>query len=413
MVNREEFVALVSDAYEHLYDLVYLRTHALTDMLVPSSSIAGKTRARQLHDLLRDFIDELDPGPYAPSFSQEWRRHRYLVERCLKGLSHQEVADQFGVGLRQYYRIRNVILDEVASILWDRRIQAPSDAKDLHESDGEKTLTTHLELLRLEGGRLAQADRYASIPDVIDGILAILDDLLRQRGITLIQNFPQSLPAVAVQRGLLRQMLMGILGFLVERVEGTEILVTATPEDERVRLSVQINPAQGIGGGGAIQYQERLTEFQEMALLSGCEIVTISEGDSISGFELKLPVARRTVLVVDDSTDVIELYRRYLVSQGYRVVAAQNAHQAIDKARKHQPFAITLDLMMPEQDGWELLQNLLNDPLTEAIPIIVCTVLKSKELALSLGATAFLEKPVTERELLATLMALENGQVMS
>jgi CheY-like chemotaxis protein len=63
--------------------------------------------------------------------------------------------------------------------------------------------------------------------------------------------------------------------------------------------------------------------------------------------------------------------------------------------------------MMPKQDGWHVLQTLLNQPDTSRIPVIVCSVLKQKELALSLGATAFVEKPITEQALLSALDALE------
>jgi CheY-like chemotaxis protein len=67
---------------------------------------------------------------------------------------------------------------------------------------------------------------------------------------------------------------------------------------------------------------------------------------------------------------------------------------------------MTLDLMMPGRDGWDLMQIPLNQPGTSSIPIIVCTVLKQKELALSLGAAAFLEKLFSQQTLLSTLNAL-------
>ena len=125
-------------------------------------------------------------------------------------------------------------------------------------------------------------------------------------------------------------------------------------------------------------------------------------------FEIRLPTnAHRTVLVVDDNEDVLELFQRYLSPHQYRVVTAQTAEKALGLAVRLRPDTITLDLMMPEQDGWDLLQALLNRADTCHIPIIVCSVLKQKELALSLGATAFLKKPVTEQELLSTLRALE------
>jgi CheY-like chemotaxis protein len=124
------------------------------------------------------------------------------------------------------------------------------------------------------------------------------------------------------------------------------------------------------------------------------------------GFDLVLPVSDRIVLVVDDNEDVLALFQRCLKPYDFRVVTANNADRALDLATRLQPYAMTVDLMMPDGDGWDLIQTLLNQPQTQSIPIIVCSVLNQKELALSLGATAFLDKPVTEQALLAALQAL-------
>ncbi len=67
------------------------------------------------------------------------------------------------------------------------------------------------------------------------------------------------------------------------------------------------------------------------------------------------------------------------------------------------PDLIILDVMMPTMDGWQVLRSLKQNPGTEKIPIIVCSVLKEPELAISLGARAYLKKPVDRLELLATL----------
>jgi CheY-like chemotaxis protein len=115
---------------------------------------------------------------------------------------------------------------------------------------------------------------------------------------------------------------------------------------------------------------------------------------------------QHTVLVIDDNEDILTLFHRYLSLHHYQVVTASSAAEALSLAQQLQPFAITLDLMMPDQDGWDLLQTFLNHPGISATPIIVCSVLRQKELALSLGATAFLEKPVSEEALLAVLAAL-------
>lgn len=87
-ICREEFAAQVTDAYEHLFDLVYLRTHPLASTLISAVSVTARNRARELHNILRDLIDELDPGSQSLPFSPEWRRHRYMILRYLKRLTH-------------------------------------------------------------------------------------------------------------------------------------------------------------------------------------------------------------------------------------------------------------------------------------------------------------------------------------
>jgi CheY-like chemotaxis protein len=75
-------------------------------------------------------------------------------------------------------------------------------------------------------------------------------------------------------------------------------------------------------------------------------------------------------------------------------------------ARSLQPQAIALDAMMPDVDGWEILQALQADPATRHIPVLVCSVWEEPQLAFSLGAAGFLKKPITQRELLAALQRL-------
>ena len=76
------------------------------------------------------------------------------------------------------------------------------------------------------------------------------------------------------------------------------------------------------------------------------------------------------------------------------------------RARELRPAAIALDVMMAGQDGWETLQQLKNHPQTQAIPVLICSVLREPELARFLGAAALLPKPVTRPELLGALARL-------
>jgi len=105
------------------------------------------------------------------------------------------------------------------------------------------------------------------------------------------------------------------------------------------------------------------------------------------------------VLVVDDNPDLIRLFRRYLHGEGFRLLQARNAIRARQLARTLGPDVIVLDLMMPAQDGWDFFQSMRDDPTTAAIPVVACSVLPERELALSLQASDFLAKPVTPESL--------------
>jgi len=119
---------------------------------------------------------------------------------------------------------------------------------------------------------------------------------------------------------------------------------------------------------------------------------------------LTLPVLeQRPVLVIDDSADTLELLCRYAAGTRYRLITTQDPERALDLAAKHAPEIIVLDVMMPQVDGWELLGRLRQHPLTSRLPILVCTILAQQELALLLGASAFVGKPVMQQAFLTAL----------
>jgi diguanylate cyclase (GGDEF)-like protein/PAS domain S-box-containing protein len=109
------------------------------------------------------------------------------------------------------------------------------------------------------------------------------------------------------------------------------------------------------------------------------------------------------LLVVEDDTATAELLTLHLSQAGYKVAHAYNGEEAIEKARSMAPFAITLDVMLPKKDGWEVLQTLKSDPLTADIPVIIHSVVDNKELAFALGATDYLMKPLDKEALLSKL----------
>jgi CheY-like chemotaxis protein len=109
------------------------------------------------------------------------------------------------------------------------------------------------------------------------------------------------------------------------------------------------------------------------------------------------------VLAIDDNADTLQLLERYTSGTRYRLVGTQDPERALALAEQILPQLIVLDVMMPQTDGWRVLSQLRQHPLTSSIPVIVCTILAQEALALSLGASAFVRKPVTRQEFLTAL----------
>jgi signal transduction histidine kinase/DNA-binding response OmpR family regulator len=112
------------------------------------------------------------------------------------------------------------------------------------------------------------------------------------------------------------------------------------------------------------------------------------------------------VLAIDDDPEVIALLRDSLAPARFRVVGALNGDRGIELARILQPFAITLDIMMPEKDGWQVLRELKADPTVSEIPVIIMSIVSERALGFSLGVTEYLVKPVDRRILIDVLERL-------
>jgi len=106
------------------------------------------------------------------------------------------------------------------------------------------------------------------------------------------------------------------------------------------------------------------------------------------------------VLCIDDDAEVIDLLRRYLIPEGYSVRGVGSGEEGVRLAQELQPAVITLDIMMPEKDGWQVLRELKNNPATSDIPVIIHSVVENRPLALSLGALDVVTKPSDPKKIL-------------
>jgi signal transduction histidine kinase/CheY-like chemotaxis protein len=110
-----------------------------------------------------------------------------------------------------------------------------------------------------------------------------------------------------------------------------------------------------------------------------------------------------TILVIDDDSAVRDLMSRFLTRLGFRVVAAASGEEGLRLAKRINPLVVTLDVIMPDCDGWAVLNKLKADPELADIPVIMVTVVDNESMGFELGASHYLIKPV-DRDRLAVLI---------
>ncbi len=108
-------------------------------------------------------------------------------------------------------------------------------------------------------------------------------------------------------------------------------------------------------------------------------------------------------LIIEDAPQAGELLRMHIESAGYRVEVARDGAEAVEMAKRLRPSVITLDLMLPIKDGWQVLKELKRHPLCKHIPIIIVSIIDEKNIGFSLGAVDYFVKPVNKEDLLTAL----------
>jgi CheY-like chemotaxis protein len=156
----------------------------------------------------------------------------------------------------------------------------------------------------------------------------------------------------------------------------------------------------------AEEVSEKIEMTRDLIRLTGGALTTAPRWTPGKPFTaaLTLPLAERvSVLVIDDNLDTLQLMHRYLEGTRYRFGGVRDPEQALAQAQVLSPQLIILDVMLPGVDGWEVLGRLRENPVFRSIPVVVSTILPQEHLALTLGAAAFLRKPVSRETVLTTL----------
>jgi signal transduction histidine kinase/DNA-binding response OmpR family regulator len=298
-----------------------------------------------------------------------------------------------------------------------------------------------LDLSKIEAGKMELSFSDVNISDMVNSALSTASGLVRDKPIRLVTHIPEALPTVRADSTRVRQVLINFLSnaakFTEEGAITVEVLTTTSPEG-RAEIMVTVTDT---GAGIAQEDQSKLfLPFSQVddsptrktggtgLGLSICRSLIEMHGGRIgllrsivgegSTFYFTLPLSdpefkeellppgaegSNVVLAIDDDPKVINLYERYLKPYGYQVLALTDPKNAVQQASAIRPTAITLDIMMPDIDGWKVLRDLKNNVKTRDIPIIVCSILEDQEKGFSMGAADYLVKPFLQEDLVHAL----------
>jgi len=149
---------------------------------------------------------------------------------------------------------------------------------------------------------------------------------------------------------------------------------------------------------------------EKVDFCKGCELIKNIMAEPEDECVRNQIVARKQdskiILAIDDNPDAIDIICKYLGDE-YTVVGLLFGEEAVAKAKQFKPMAITLDVMMPRKDGWQVLRELKNDPDTQDIPVIILSIVNDQRMGFSLGAAEYIVKPVEKDVLLKKLKTLE------
>jgi signal transduction histidine kinase/CheY-like chemotaxis protein len=300
-----------------------------------------------------------------------------------------------------------------------------------------------LDLSKVEAGQMELRLQPVAVAELVGQVTSSVEPLAVQKHLVL-KSEAEAAGQVVADTGKLRQMILNLVSNAIKFTpEGGSVTIQARRVGDRLEISVS-----DTGIGIAEQDIGRIfKEFQQLdsgvsrkqqgtglglaltksyAILHGGDVRVESELGKGSRFTIDIPVeppsshrvpgagvaivdepvrgdARPLVVVVEDDPAAAELLTRQIGRGGFRTEVARTGAEAVAMAKAHKPAAITLDILLPDVDGWEVLTRLKGDEATSDIPVIVVSVVDNPELGTALGALDYFVKPVGAKELVDRL----------
>lgn len=291
-----------------------------------------------------------------------------------------------------------------------------------------------LDIFQLERGQARIRPVSMPLPQSVARATRAVASQADLRKVTVQNDVPEMISAVKGDPRRVEQVLVNLLSNAIKfsHPDG-KVVISAHPSDGMVAISVR-----DFGRGLAGDFRDRLFDKFEHAQNSltrdnqgaglglaicrhivdahGGKIWVESEGEGTGAtFSFTLPATDRTgsalllsgkqqgepqlmtpklILVIDDDEDVARVISYVFESQGHRVITAHNGREAIEIAKRHRPDMLTLDIFMPEVDGYEVIRELRQSTDRRRIPIVCISMEADPGKAIAAGADYYLEKPV-------------------
>jgi CheY-like chemotaxis protein/anti-sigma regulatory factor (Ser/Thr protein kinase) len=305
-----------------------------------------------------------------------------------------------------------------------------------------------LDLAKIEAGRLQLEPESINLNTLLTDMQRGLEPLAVAKRQGFVLEIPQELPPIIADRAKVKQILYNLLSNAIKFTkEGGRVGVRAryscsdhtqpqieiavwdsgigiAPEDlKRVFLEFEqldssyVRQQEGTGLGLALT--RRLVEahggrvWVESTVGVGSTFTFVlpalpvsSKADAAAVLPVRIrgqDRQRPLILVVEDDNTGWELLNHYLVENGYAVAHAGTGAEALELARRLKPAAISLDILLPDDHGLQVLSKLRADPETRDIPVVVVSITDDRELGLSAGAASWLVKPVQRSQFIEAL----------
>jgi CheY-like chemotaxis protein len=352
-------------------------------------------------------IETLKPPPDTPLAASTKQVYDLLYNRFVLGLTQEETAYRLKVSRRTVNRLQHRAAHALAGALWRRSQTLGQVAKGYPGDDDElppeepPTDTPipdwHSQVQReLDSLQAKAPDAWCDVEEAISSVLGFVSPLASELGIRVEVRSVQPGLVAAIHPVLLHQVLLSTLRRFAPYVSDGQVAVYARLEDGNTRITLTGATAEGSG-------------LSKKSFAGG---IPISKDTSIEArvdgtqafVWVSVPsIGKVTVLVVDDNEDMARFFRDCTIGTSYHIVHIARGDALFETVTATAPDIIVLDVMLPDIDGWRLLMRLHEDPATRSIPVIICSVVQEKDLALSLGAARYLPKPVRPREFIQAL----------